>query len=86
LVLKHDSEFFVVLIYIIDLDQLPLLKWASFPNSQIYCRCIAIKSTSFSARGSVCVFTLSHDGCGSSLYIICIAYYFKWMLIKKFQA
>ena len=56
-----------------------ILKSASFPNSQIYGRIIAIKSTSFSELRSVCVFTLSHDGCGSSLYIICIACYFKWM-------
>ena len=29
----------------------------------------------FSGRRSVCAFTLSHDGCGSGLYIIYIAYY-----------
>ena len=52
-----------------------ILKLACFPNSQIQGWFIAIKSTSFSERNSVCAFTLSHDGCGSNLYIICIAYY-----------
>jgi hypothetical protein len=60
-----------------------ILKSVSFPNSHIYGRFIAIKSTSISERRSVCVFTLSHDGCGSSLYIICIAYYIKWMQSVK---
>ena len=51
----------------------------SFPNSQIYGRFIAIKSTSFPERRSVCASTLSLDGCWWSLYIICIVYYIKGM-------
>ena len=54
-----------------------ILKSASFPNSQIYGRIIAIKSTSLSELRYA--FTLSHDWCCSSLYIICIACYIKWM-------
>ena len=52
-------------------------KSAFSSNSQIYGR--FIKSMSFSEQRSVCAFTLSHDGFGSILYIICIAYYIKWM-------
>jgi len=45
----------------------------------IYGRFIAIKSTPLSERRFLWTFTLSRDGCGSSLYIICITYYIKWM-------
>jgi len=46
------------------------LKSASFSNSQIYGRCIAIKSMSFSGRRTICTFILSYDRCWSSLFNI----------------
>ena len=52
---------------------------SSFPYFKINDRFIAINSTSFSERWFVCAFILSHDGCGSKLYVIGIAYYIKWM-------
>ena len=55
------------------------LKSASFPNSLIYGRYLAIKSTSSLVWRLACAVTLSHDVCWSNLYIICIAYYIKWM-------
>ena len=38
-----------------------ILKSTFFPNSHIYGRCIAIKSTSISEQRSVCTFTLSQE-------------------------
>jgi len=75
----YESDLYYIYKYMIDSDQYPdSIRHPLASLSQITVQFKGnLKSMSFSEPRSVCVFT--HDGCGSSLCIICIPYYFKWM-------